>query len=94
MTYLGECARLLNFTRLSVLVRRSEAGKIRLSPITSVDQLQARLASAVILFMAIAYVKVLVDRQNPVDTLLFGAATGILIAVLIQYYKAKAEHGE
>jgi hypothetical protein len=29
-----------------------------------------------------------------VDTLLFGAATGILIAVLIQYYKAKEEHGE
>ena len=47
-----------------------------------------------ILFVAIAYVKVLVDWQNPVDTLLFGAATGILIAVLIQYYKAKEGHGE
>ncbi len=62
--------------------------------IESVDQLKAKLASVVILFVAIAYVKVLVDWQNPVDTLLFGAATGILIVALIQYYKAKAEHGE
>jgi hypothetical protein len=30
--------------------------------------------------------------QNAVETLLFGAATGILIAVLIQYYKAKEGH--
>ncbi len=62
--------------------------------IGSIDQLKAKLASVVILFVAIAYVKVLVDWQNPVDTLLFGAATGILVAVLIQYYRAKAEHGE
>jgi uncharacterized membrane protein YqhA len=60
--------------------------------IESVDQLKAKLASVVILFVAIAYVKLLVDWQNPVDTLLFGAATGILIAVLIQYYKAKEGH--
>jgi uncharacterized membrane protein YqhA len=60
--------------------------------IESVDQLKAKLASVVILFVAIAYVKLLVDWTNPVDTLLFGAATGILIAVLIQYYKAKEAH--
>jgi uncharacterized membrane protein YqhA len=60
--------------------------------IESVDQLKAKLASVVILFVAIAYVKLLVDWQNAVDTLLFGAATGILIAVLIQYYKAKEAH--
>ena len=62
--------------------------------IGSVDELKAKLASVVILFVAIAYVKLLVGWQNPVDTLLFGAATGILIAVLIQYYKAKEGHGE
>ncbi len=62
--------------------------------IESVDQLKAKLASVVILFVAIAYVKLLVDWQNPVETLLFGASTGILIAVLIQYYKAKEGHGE
>jgi uncharacterized membrane protein YqhA len=60
--------------------------------ITSVDELKAKLASVVILFVAIAYVKLLVDWTNAVDTLLFGAATGILIAVLIQYYKAKEAH--
>jgi uncharacterized membrane protein YqhA len=60
--------------------------------IASVDELKTKLASVVILFVAIAYVKVLVNWTNPVDTLLFGAATGILIAVLIQYYKAKEVH--
>jgi uncharacterized membrane protein YqhA len=60
--------------------------------IESVDELKAKLASVIILFVAIAYVKLLVDWRNPVETLLFGAATGILIAVLIQYYKAKEGH--
>ena len=71
-------------------------GKLNVPPwlsIESVDQLKAKLASVVILFVAIAYVKLLVNWQNPVDTLLFGAATGILIAVLIQYYNAKEGHG-
>jgi len=72
-------------------------GKLNVPPwlsIETVDELKAKLASVIILFVAIAYVKVLVEWQNPVDTLLFGAATGILIAVLIQYYKAKEGHGE
>ena len=42
----------------------------------------------IILFVAIEYMKLLVVGTNPVDVLLFGAATGILIAVLIRYYKA------
>jgi uncharacterized membrane protein YqhA len=70
-------------------------GKLNVPPwlsIESVDELKAKLASVVILFVAIAYVKLLVDWKNPVETLLFGAATGILIAVLIQYYKAKEGH--
>lgn len=56
------------------------------------DELKAKLASVVILFVAIAYVKLLVDWQKPVETLLFGAAAGILMMVLIQYYKAKEGH--
>jgi uncharacterized membrane protein YqhA len=60
--------------------------------IESVDQLKAKLASVIILFVAIAYVKELVYWQNAVDTLLFGAATGILLIVLIQYYKVKEGH--
>ena len=70
-------------------------GKLNVPPwlsIETVDELKAKLASVIILFVAIAYVKLLVDWTNPVDTLLFGAATGILIAVLIQYYKAKEAH--
>jgi uncharacterized membrane protein YqhA len=70
-------------------------GKLNVPPwlsIETVDELKAKLASVLILFVAIAYVKLLVGWQNAVETLLFGAATGILIAVLIQYYKAKEAH--
>ncbi len=70
-------------------------GKLSVPPwlsIETVDELKAKLASVIILFVAIAYVKLLVDWTNALDTLLFGAATGILITVLIQYYKAKEGH--
>ncbi len=57
--------------------------------IRTVDQLKAQLASVVVLFVAIAYVKVLVDWRNPQETLMYGVATGILIFALVHYYKAK-----
>lgn len=60
--------------------------------IRTVDELKARLASVVILFVAIAYVKVLVDWKNPQETLLFGISTGILIFGLVHYYRAKEMH--
>ena len=60
--------------------------------IRTVDELKARLASVVILFVAIAYVKVLVDWRNPQETLLFGISTGILIFGLVHYYRAKELH--
>jgi uncharacterized membrane protein YqhA len=60
--------------------------------IHSIDQLKAKLASLIALFVAIAFTKQLVEWQNPLETLMFGTATGILIVVLIQYYKAKEEH--
>ncbi|MFN8597679.1 MAG: YqhA family protein [Anaerolineae bacterium] len=60
--------------------------------IHSIDQLKAKLASLIALFVAIAFTKQLVEWQQPLETLLFGTATGILIIVLIQYYKAKEEH--
>lgn len=60
--------------------------------IHSIDELKAKLASLLTLFVAIAFTKQLVEWQNPVETLLFGAATGILTLVLIQYYKAKEVH--
>jgi len=70
-------------------------GKLNVPPwlsIETVDELKAKLASVIILFVAIAYVKLLVDWQQPVETLLFGAAAGILMLVLIQYYRAKEGH--
>jgi uncharacterized membrane protein YqhA len=60
--------------------------------IETVEQLKATLASVVILFVAISFVKVLVDWKNPVDTLLFAASTGIFIVSLVIYYKAKVVH--
>lgn len=57
--------------------------------IETMDELKAKLASVVILFVAIAFVKVLVDWRNPHETLQFGIATGILMTALILYYKSK-----
>ena len=59
--------------------------------IRTVDELKAKLASVVILFVAIAYVKVLVDWRDPLETLLFGVSTVLLMFALVHYYKAK-EH--
>jgi len=59
--------------------------------IRTVDELKAKLASVVVLFVAIAYVKVLVDWRNPLETLLFGVSTVLLMFALVHYYKAK-EH--
>jgi uncharacterized membrane protein YqhA len=56
----------------------------------SFDELKASLVSVLILFVAIAYIKLLVSSQNPVDTLLFGVATGILMVVLIQWGVTKS----
>ena len=59
--------------------------------IRTVDELKAKLASVVILFVAIAYVKILVHWRNPLETLLFGVSTVLLMFALVHYYKAK-EH--
>ena len=66
-------------------------GKLNVPPWLGIESVN-KLVGVVILYVAIAYVKLLVDGTNPVDALLFGAATGILIAVLIQYYKAREAH--
>ena len=71
-------------------------GKLNVPPwlsIETVDELKAKLASVVILFVAIAYVKVLVDWKNPVDTLLFGGQHRHFDCVGVDsYYKAKVVH--
>lgn len=60
--------------------------------ITDIDQLKAKLASVVILILAITFTKKVVEWKNPLDTLLFGISIGIMIGVLIFYYKVKEEH--
>jgi len=59
--------------------------------IETLDELKAKLASVVILFVAIAFVKYLVDFRNPTETLMFAIATGILMVALTLYYQSK-EH--
>ena len=48
--------------------------------IETLDELKAKLASVVILFVAIAFVKYLVDFRNPTETLMFGDAFTLELA--------------
>ncbi|MCS7262607.1 MAG: YqhA family protein [Aquificaceae bacterium] len=59
--------------------------------IESIDQLKAKLASVVILILAITFTKNVVKWKDPVDTLLFGIAIAVVVGVLILYYKVKEE---
>jgi uncharacterized membrane protein YqhA len=70
-------------------------GKLQLPEwlkIGSIDQLKSKLASVIVLILAITFTKNLVEWKNPLDTLLFGLAASAVIAVLIFYYKVKSEH--
>ncbi|RMH79490.1 MAG: YqhA family protein [Acidobacteria bacterium] len=60
--------------------------------IESIDELKAKLASVIILILAITFTKKFVQWEKPVDTLLFGVAVAVVIGVLIFYYKAKESH--
>ncbi|MCX8075673.1 MAG: YqhA family protein [Aquificaceae bacterium] len=60
--------------------------------IESIDQLKAKLASVVILILAITFTKNVVKWKDPVDTLLFGIAIAVVVGVLIFYYKVKEDH--
>lgn len=70
-------------------------GKLQLPEwlkIGSIDQLKSKLASVIVLILAITFTKNLVEWKNPLDTLLFGLAASAVIAVLILYYKIESEH--
>lgn len=70
-------------------------GKLQLPEwlkIGSIDQLKSKLASVIVLILAITFTKNLVEWKNPLDTLLFGLAVSAVIAVLILYYKIESEH--
>ncbi|MFN3813397.1 MAG: YqhA family protein [Aquificaceae bacterium] len=60
--------------------------------IKDIDQLKAKLASVIILILAITFTKKVVEWKNPLDTLLFGISIGVMIGTLIFYYKVKEEH--
>ncbi|WP_448584372.1 YqhA family protein [Thermocrinis sp.] len=60
--------------------------------IEGIDQLKSKLASVIVLILAITFTKKFVEWKNPLDTLLFGIAVSAVIGVLIFYYKIKSEH--
>ncbi|MFN4319293.1 MAG: YqhA family protein, partial [Aquificaceae bacterium] len=60
--------------------------------IESIDQLKAKLASVIILILAITFTKNVVKWKDPMETLLFGVAIAVVVGVLIFYYKVKEEH--
>jgi len=59
--------------------------------VKNIDQLKAKLASVIILILAITFTKKVVEWKNPLDTLLFALGIGVIIGVLIFYYKVKEE---
>ncbi|MCX7613368.1 MAG: YqhA family protein [Caldimicrobium sp.] len=58
--------------------------------INNIDQLKSKLASVIILILAVTFTKRVVLWEKALDTLFFGLATGIVMGVLILYYKIKA----
>ncbi len=60
--------------------------------IESIDDLKAKLASVIILILAITFTKNLVKWEKPIDTLLFGIAIAVVILALIFYYREKEKH--
>lgn len=57
--------------------------------IETIDELKAKLASVIILILAITFTKKVVEWKDPLDTLYFAIAISLICAVLIFYYKAK-----
>lgn len=60
--------------------------------IESIDNLKAKLSSVIVLILAITFTKKLVEWKNALETLMFGIAVAVVIAVLVFYYKVKESH--
>ena len=60
--------------------------------VESIDSLKGKLASVIILILAITFTKNVVNWKNPLDTLLFGIAIALVIISLILYYREKEKH--
>lgn len=56
--------------------------------IRNLDDLKMKLVSVIILVMAVTFVEHLVQWEKPVDTLLFGVATALVLSSLILYIRS------
>jgi len=55
--------------------------------IHDLGDLKSKLVSVIILLMAVTFLEHLVQWRQPLDTLLFGAATAAVVAVLVLYLR-------
>jgi len=60
--------------------------------IKSLDQLKAKLASVVIMFLAIFFTQQLVIIELNINLLYLGISVSLVMAVLVVYYKIKSNH--
>lgn len=59
--------------------------------IRSLDDLKAKLQSVIIMIMAVLFLEHLAEWQNPLETLMFGAAVSIVTIALVFYGTSKKE---
>lgn len=67
-------------------------GQLRLPKwlvVEGIDQLKAKLASVIVLILAVFFTKKIVQWKNALETLLFALAISLVIGVLVFYYKSK-----
>lgn len=67
-------------------------GQLRLPKwlvVEGIDQLKAKLASVIVLILAVVFTKKIVQWENALETLLFALAISLVIGVLVFYYKSK-----
>lgn len=65
-------------------------GEIKVPPwlvIRNLDDLKLKLVSVIILVMAVTFLEHLVQWEKPLETLMFGAATALVLSSLILYMR-------
>lgn len=60
--------------------------------VKSLDQLKAKLASVIIMFLAILFTQVVVISQPSINLLYLGGSIALIMGVLVYYYKLKSEN--
>lgn len=59
--------------------------------VKSLDHLKAKLASVIIMFLAIFFTEVVVVAEKNIDLLYFGLSISVVMGVLVFYYKLKSD---